>query len=107
MAEDIVHFVAQDLLYFAITASGQRLDIVRSSAIQPAITDEDAYDTYLWIETTTGFFVLKQRFQSGMAQGWTVIREIVPRERFGFFGDGLDWLRQRLANPFEQNQNLF
>ncbi len=96
MEREVVHWVTDPCGYFAYTADGAGLAIVRSLSIQLAIEDPLDYHTWLWLETVQGFFLARQRFVEFAPGGWWLVRRFEPgasEHFFHEFGERLpDWL---------------
>ena len=90
LCDDVLHWVTDDLGYHAYSRGGLVLSIVRSASIQPTISDEQDYVTWLWVEALQGFFVMRQRIVETQPQGWVIVRRLTPSAHHGFFADFRD-----------------
>jgi hypothetical protein len=95
--DEIVHWVYDDLGYYAYAGSGLTLNIVRSISVQLPIENPDDYSTFLWLETLQGFFLARQRLLDSSPQGWWLIRELMPDESHAFFQRFGDSIHDYLA----------
>jgi hypothetical protein len=83
--EQITHFEAYGLGYYALLQNGQRLDFVRVESFQPPIANFDDYCSYLFVEAPSGFFILRQRIVENKLYPWELRLEIEAREPAHFF----------------------
>jgi len=85
LKEEIRHFLTEPTGYYAISASGRILQILKSQPIQPDIIDFEDFTTFLWVEALDGFYLLSQHFKDGRPGSWYIRRLLVPEERHRFF----------------------
>ncbi|MBM3464682.1 MAG: hypothetical protein FJX76_21505 [Armatimonadetes bacterium] len=97
LKDTIVQFVTSEHGYFAYSAQGRSLTIVRAHSYQPEIVDEEEYHTWLWVESLDGFYVLRQQIVAHEPKEWTIVAEIIPAERYAFFIEFLDHLPEFVA----------
>ena len=94
---EVITFVATEGAYYFLMGDQRRADIVKCRALQPTIRDHDNYSAYLWVNAYQGYFVLRQRFVEGRAEGWTVIAEVqVSDPDFDFFDQHGERLLEQL-----------
>jgi hypothetical protein len=97
LEDEIIAFEMDPEGYLAITANHGFITILRSKSLQPPISNEQDYLTYLWVEAAEGFFLLSQQIREGKPEGWLLIRRITPESREDFFHD---YMRE-LCRSFE------
>lgn len=96
LQEEVTHFVTTSTSYHAVTITGRVLNIVRSRSLQPPITSEKGFTTFLWVEALEGFFLFSQQVVDQIPAGWILEKEIVPADPQGFFLSYLDELKETL-----------
>lgn len=90
--------------YYFLAADGRRGDIIKCRNIQPPIQDYENYETYLWLKTVQGYFLLRQHFVDGGAQEWRICREIVIEDpSFDSFEEIGDHLEEELLKACHQS----
>ncbi|HXE71090.1 MAG TPA: hypothetical protein VNO81_00390 [Candidatus Nitrosotenuis sp.] len=100
--EEVTRFLTDSERYVAFTASGMELRITRARAFQPPMEDPDDFPTFMWTETLEGYFLMRQHIVQNHAQGWRLIRRILPRgpRQASFFYEFED----QLLDYIERNQ---
>lgn len=96
--DEVIQFVTHEVSYIAYTRMGRRLDILKSTSVQPPIADQQDYDSYLWVKALQGYFVLRQRYVESIAEPWHVISELEPETDFRFYEEFLDVVEEFVAS---------
>lgn len=108
--EEVKSFVTDKLSYYGVTISGFLFNIVKTHNYCPEIKDHEDYFTYMWLECTDGFFLLRQHFLQGFALPWVLEGELIPKERDmnffytvrDFFSEHTEMLHEFCGEPIEQ-----
>ncbi len=78
MEDEVLRFLTDQASYSARTRSGMRLRILRARSFQPEVRDEENFATFLWLETTEGYFLMRQHLFHHRPLAWFVLRRVVP-----------------------------
>lgn len=95
----VLNFITTERDYYFMMSDGRRADIIKCRPFQPAIADHDHYHSYLWVNSTQGYFVLSQYFLGGQAEDWKVILEVTPPDSIdsNWFDDAGDALIEKYS----------
>lgn len=110
LEEEIGHFQADSLGYYAYLRRGGRIDIQRVFNFQPPIENFEDYYSFMFVESLQGFFLFRQRMFENKPRPWHVCLELKPTEPHLFFTQARDLARvrrRRLENvaPWPHDSN--
>lgn len=101
MNEEVTHFVAGELGYYAILRKGERLDIIKVFHIQPPIENPMDYTAYMFAETASGFYLFSQNILENRAATWEVRMKIQAEEPGLMYAQAMElWRKIRERQRF-------
>ena len=97
--KEIRQFVTENNSYYCVTMKGEVYYIISLEVLSEDVEDRDDFFSYMWVKTTSGYFIFSQRFYRMMALDWVVEVEIIPEcDGCYFFHEMRDLLREPSTN---------